>query len=280
MQVNTSFVCNGIVLISSPRLGEEGTSRRIAEDLNLLAISLSNFEFSHVWIKSARQLIDFLQSLELKIKNGFRPILHFDVHGSKEYGLEIGITGEFVGWDTITDNIRELNSASDNNLFVFVAACYGAYLLKSLNITKPSPFFIMCGPLDIVTFGEVEASVVPFYKELFKNESINIANQALQFQIEYYHSERIFLLLFAKYIREKCLGKGVKKRREQLLTKSFEEIGFNNTRQMRKLLRQEIKKSLKPTPELMSKFAKRFLYGQECSVSFAEIMSEVKRSYT
>lgn len=279
MQIETEFRCNGIVLISAPRSGEEGPSRRIGEDLGQLAISLGELVFMHITVTSKKQLIELLQSLELEVENGLRPIVHFDAHGSKERGLEIGATGELVSWDVITEELRKLNIASGNNLFVFVAACYGFYLLKALTITKPCPFFIMFGPSDIITFGEVESSVVPFYRKLFQTESVDAATQALSCQFDYFHSERMFLISFARYVREKCLGKGGRDRRERLLTETFEETKLENTKQMRKKLRRQIKQHLKPTPALMRWYAKRFMHGKNCPVSFAEVMSEVKRSY-
>jgi hypothetical protein len=235
--------------------------------------------FRHITVTSKNQLIDLLQSLESEIENGFRPVVHFDAHGSKEHGLEIGATDELVSWDLISEELRKLNIASGNNLFVFVAACFGFYLLKALTITKPCPFFIMVGPSDIVTIGEIESSVIPFYTQLFETSSVDEAIKALSCRFEYFHSERMFLISFARYIREKCLGKGGRARRERLLTEAFEETKLANTQKARRELRKNIKQQLEPTPALMLSYSKIFMHGRKCSVSFEEVMSEVKRSY-
>lgn len=279
MQIESSFGCNGIVLISAPRTGEEGASRRLGEDLDLLTTSLGDFIFRHITVASKEQLIELLKSLEPEVQNGFRPILHFDTHGSKEHGLEIGATGELVSWLAITDELRKLNIACKNNLFVFVAACYGFYLFKALTITKPCPFFIMFGPTDLVTFGEVESSVAPFYRHLFQTGSVDDATKVFTCKFEYFHAERMFLISFARYIREKCLGKGGKERRENLLTQTFEETTLPNTAPMRQRLRRQIKKQLEPSPKLMEKYAESFLHGKVCSVLFEDVMAEVRRSY-
>lgn len=279
MQIETRFGCNGIIFISAPRSGEEGPSRRIGEDLQQLAISLGEFDFRHIKVTSQSQLVETLQSIESEIENGFRPIVHFDAHGSREDGLEIGATGEFVNWSVITEELRKLNTASGNNLFVFVAACFGFYLLKALTITKPCPFFIMFGPSDIVTFGEVESSVVPFYTQLFQTASVDSATQALPCKFEYFHAERMFLISFSRYIRENCFGKGGRARRENLLTEFFEEKKIENTKYTRRRFRKQIKQLLEPTPELMHLYAKSFMHDKDCSVSFAEVMKEVKQSY-
>jgi hypothetical protein len=279
MQIESGFRCNGIVLISAPRAGEEGASRRLSEDLEQLATSLGDFIFRHITVSSKAELITLLKSLEPEVNNGFRPILHFDFHGSKELGLEIGVTGEFVSWAAITNKLRKLNAACDNNLFVFVAACYGHYLVKALNIMEPCPFFIMFGPTDLVTFGELESSVAPFYTQLFETGSVDDATKAFSREFEYVHAERMFLITFAKYVREKCLGKGGKQRRENLLTETFSETSLSNTTQSRPELRKKIKRQLEPTPELMDKLSKSFLHGKGCSVPFEKVMSEVKKSY-
>ena len=279
MEIESSFECNGIVLIRAPRSGEEGPSRRLSEDLQLLAASLGDFIFQSITVSSKTELIECLKSLEPKVKNGFRPILHFDAHGSKEHGLEIGVTGNFVSWAEITNELRKLNIACRNNLFVFVSSCYGYYLLKALTIKEPCPFFIMFGHTDIVTFGEIESSIAPFYSQLFKTGRIDEANRVFTTKFEYYHAERMFLISFSRYIREQCLGKGGRERREKLLTETFAETNITNTPETRRQLRNQIKKQLEPTPEGMNKFANRFLHGKECSVSFEEVMSEVNKSY-
>jgi hypothetical protein len=280
MKIETTFGCNGIVLISAPRAGEEGSSRRIGEDLGLLAASIGNLIFRHITVIGENQLLNTLQSLESEIKYGFRPIIHFDTHGNKNHGLEIGATGEFVSWDILTEQLRRLNIVSENNLFVFVAACYGFYLLKALTITKPCPFFIMFGPSDIVTFGEVESSVAPFYTKLFQTASVDAAIHSLVCQFDYFHAERMFLISFARYVREKCLGKGGKERRERLLTETFNEVRLENTSQNRKMLRKQIRQYLRPTPAIMRKHAIIFMHSKSCSVSFEEVMLAARRPYT
>lgn len=279
MYIDTLLLCNGIVFFSASRSNELGPSNRIGEDLQQLATSLGDIDFIQFSIKSKKEFIEIFQSLEIRVKNGFLPILHFDAHGSKENGLEIGETGEFLSWDDLTESLRKINIISGNNLFVFVAVCYGFYLINSFTIKKPCPFLIMFGPEDIITVGEIESSVVPFYTSLFKTKDIHVATRSFNCKFEYFHAEHVLFKSFVKYIHDHCRGQGLKERQERLLTEAFETTKFENTKINRRMLRKEIKENLKPTSSLKHKFTRIFLHGKNCSVSFAKIMSEVRRSY-
>ena len=278
IHLETGFGCNSIVLISAPRNAEEGTPRRLAEDLEHLSISFGNFIFHHKHVASKKEIIELFSSIHAEMKEGFRPILHFDMHGNKENGIEIGATSEFVSWKWLTNELRKLNRTTGNNLAIFITACYGFYILKALDYSKPCPFFIMLAPPDTITVGDIEKSVVPFYSELMQSGSVKSARTKLCGNYEYFHSERVFLIIFARYIREKCMGKGGRSRRERLLTETIKEKGLPNTRLTRRQLRKGIKDFIKPKPELMNRHMTKFLHGKKCSVTFTEVMAAVQKS--
>lgn len=280
MQIETEFGCNGIILISAPRNGEEGIARRLSEDLDQLTVLHDDIIFRHVTISNKEELTNLFHSLRAEMKNGFRPILHFDMHGDKEKGLEIGASGEMVDWGLLNKSLQELNQITKNNLGIIILACYGFYAIKCVSILEPCPFFIMIAPPETITFGEIESSIVPFYTELFCSNRIDSARAILGDKYGYFHSDRLFFISFSRYIRNKCTGKGGRERREQLLTETITEKKLNNSRYMRRQLRKSIKSHISPTPQLMERYSSRFLHGKDCSVTFAEVMEAVKKSYT
>lgn len=271
MNNKTTFECNGIIVISAPRIGEEGPSRRLTEDIKVLTLAF-NLAFEPITIRNKNELIGLFKSLEINIKNGLRPLLHFDAHGHEECGLQIGETGEYLSWIDMAEELRKLNIASNNNLFVFIAACYGFNVLKSITIKKPSPYYIVFGPSKTVTVEELELSITPFYKNLFESSSVDISMQWLPEKIDYFHCERVFARGIAGYFHEQCSGKGKKERQEKLLTEVIKGGNFENTPYVRKKLRKEIKKVVKPTPEVVKKFSKVFLHGKMCSIPYEKLL--------
>lgn len=277
MKFDTSVDCNSIVLLSAPRQDEIGQSSRISEDLKIITVKYG-MNFECFLINTKNELIDYLRQLHSSIENGLRPILHFDAHGNKDHGILIGNTNEFVSWNDITSELRKLNAASGNQLFVFIASCYGIYTLKSVTIYDSTPFYIMFGPSNAVTIEEIENIIPNFYKVLFEYNNIEESIKSLNCKFEYFHAERLFCKVMIQYFRDHCLGNGGRKRRENLLSGAMNKKGVENTKQNRILFRKVIKKDIKPSPEFVDQYATVFLHGKKCSISSIEIISMAKKA--
>jgi hypothetical protein len=281
MRLETWFTCNAVILLSAPRTGEEGTPRRIAEDLDAISKAKGDFIFRHQRIDSATALADALTLLKAECEGGLRPIIHFDMHGDKITGLEIGRTGEMVGWDALIEKLRPINVATENNLCVLVTACHGLYLIRPISIFEPTPFFALIAPQEEIKFSDVDGAVTPFYRELIETGHLDAALPKLSDRFKYFHSEKMLVISMAKYIRAHCTGKGAVKRREELLTGAFRhQPSIPNTKANRKLIRKKIKKHIEPDQELLTKYAAQFLIGKPMSVTMADIRRDLAHPST
>ena len=96
--VETFVMCNKLILISAGRPEEDGFTRRLIENYKDVSPTNSSLKFEHYEISNAEELRSRLASLAIECKGGARPIIHLDMHGSKEHGVQIGRSKEFIGW--------------------------------------------------------------------------------------------------------------------------------------------------------------------------------------
>lgn len=280
MRLNTEFACNAIVLISSAAEGEEGIPRRISEDLTGLADKSGKFLFRHTVVDTREQFRSRVRELEEDASKGLRPILHLDMHGDLECGLQLGRSKEFIAWLPLVEMLRRVNIASCGNLLVILTACHGIRAIMPISIKKPTPFFALIAPKSEIFIWQIEAGIFPFFRSLIEEESIDTALEHIGDQFQYFHSEKMLVVSLAKYIMQHCRGRGGRERRERLLTEVLASPNIRNNRKNRRRYRKEIKKFLLPNQRLLDEYANRFLLGRQCSVTIADIERELQNLST
>ncbi|MBQ4781805.1 hypothetical protein F9U38_14910 [Pectobacterium versatile] len=272
MQFDSSFSCNSVIWVTSLPDSELGPTRRMVEDMESLKAEIS-IGFQHIQVNSAIHLKDVLKELALHAsEHGMRPLLHFDMHGSKEKGLYISQSSEYIAWHELYTNLQVLNKASGNNLVVIGAACFGLKAIMPIKLDKPAPFFVLLAPEEEVCVGFLEDNAVRFYRALFESGSLDTAySRNLSDEFKYFHCEKMLFIVVAKYIRAGCRGKSAQERREQLLTDVFSQ-GMDKTEANLKLVREKIKEGLKPEQSLLDKYAETFLIGRTCSFNMQQLL--------
>lgn len=272
MQLDTGFSCNSVIWLTSLPDSELGPTRRMVEDMESLRAEIS-IGFQHIQVTSVAQLKRLLAELSFHAyENGMRPLLHFDMHGSKEEGLHIAQSSEYCSWDELYTNLQGLNEATGNNLVVVGAACFGLRSIMPIKLDKPAPFFVLLAPEEEVCVGFLEDNAVRFYRELFASGSLDTAySRYLSDEFKYFHCEKMLFIVVAKYIRAGCKGKSAQERRERLLTEVFSQ-GMEKTEDNLRSVRNKIKKGLKPDQDLLDRYAKTFLVGRTCSFSMQQLL--------
>lgn len=272
MQLDSGFSCNSVIWLSSLPDSELGPARRMVEDMEKLKAEIS-IGFQHIQVTSAIHLKNLLEELALHAsEHGMRPLLHFDMHGSKEEGLYISQSSEYIAWNELYANLQVLNKASGNNLVVIGAACFGLRSIMPIKLDKPAPFFVLLAPEEEVCVGFLEDNAVRFYRDLFASGSLDTAySRNLSDEFKYFHCEKMLFIVVAKYIRARCKGKSAQERREQLLTDVFSQ-GMDKTEANLKLVRKKIKEGLKPDQSLLDRYAKTFLIGRTCSFNMQQLL--------
>ena|ERR1700733_4652641 len=262
---------NSLIWISSLKPDEQGTTHRVHEDLQPYFVSIG-LPFTSVEPKTANELLAGLDAIEKRAKQGLRPIIHFDTHGTAERGLYIAGSGEFVPWALLVDRLRRINVATENNLCVVSAACFSMQAIKFIHINQQTPFFALIAPQQTVSFGFIERNTVNFYEQVFGGLDVVAAYENnLAPHLTFYHCEKLLAVALTRYVRDNCRGSGLKKRRERLLTDVFVGGRIPNNRQNRRMVRKKIKEGVRPDQSLIDRYVRSFLIGKTVPFSLKQI---------
>lgn len=278
MNPNIPFNVNTVYLVTSSRPGEEGITRRLVESISDTSSNGGDFNFLHARINSGDGYFQLLEEIFYEIDKGLRPIIHFDMHGSQERGLEIGKTGEFIDWGSVIDSLRILNTKLNNELVVLMTACHGLHAILPINFEKVAPFLCLIAPEQEIKIGHIEDRVPEFYRELFSSGSLAHACQKLGSEFNYFHSAEFLFRTLTRYIKEKCKGAGGQKRREDLLTEIMETRLGEEPEKISEY-RTKVKQHVAPNQELLDRYTSRFLMGKASGIKIDELLTEIEKSY-
>lgn len=235
--------------------------------------------FQRVHVQNTEKLAGLLEELTFHaVEHRMRPLLHLDMHGNEKHGLHIAASNEYVSWEELAVHLRRLNAATENNLCVVSAACFGLRAIMPVKLDQPTPFFVLIAPETVVKTGFLEKNIPEFYRELFQTGGIdNAYERHLSEKFKYFHCEKMLFTVVAKYIREGCKGGSGQARRERLLTEAFMQ-GLENTEDNRREIRRKIKDGLRPSQALLDRYASTFLVGRACSFDMERLLSAVNGS--
>lgn len=100
--------------------------------------------------------------------NKHHPLVHFEMHGSEEDGLQLRL-GDYIPWSQVVDDLRKINIRSKMNLIITMATCYStltAFNIKMLN--NPAPYLF-----SITTHETISPEITYSMFSLFFEELIN-----------------------------------------------------------------------------------------------------------
>ena len=222
LKLNCSFVVNKIIIISHLRNDDAQSGLRLYEDLNVIHKAESGLEVSYIDVMG---IGDFLFQLEKIFKlckwQYLRPILHFECHGDRDKGLEF--RDGFLSWKYFGDRIREINYATDNNLFVSLATCFGinSYAV-TLRHDRLCPAWYMVAPDERVEAGRLLDFYLDFYSVLSRCSDMELIEEVTQKHgvAKSIYSSRFIVLTVARYLNKLCRGKGKASRVEDMVNLS------------------------------------------------------------
>ncbi|MGB6537114.1 MAG: hypothetical protein WBF58_14255 [Xanthobacteraceae bacterium] len=271
LHLSSGLTVNSLLWISSLEPSDRGTTDRVHDDLQPYLVSIG-LPFHAVEPKSASELLAGLDAIAKRARDGLRPIIHFDTHGSKRDGLCIAASREFVPWQKLVEVLRPINVATGNNLCVVSAACFGLHAIMAIHIDNPAPFFALVAPENTVSFGFVEQRTVPFYEAVFKGLDVVSAHEKhLAPDFKLFLCEKMLLVGLTKYVRNYCMGKGRDKRIEELLTQAVAD-GLPNTSENRRIARRTAKKHIRPDQGMIDRYMQTFLIGKKIDVTIEQII--------
>lgn len=272
LTISETLDINAIIWVRSLPDDELGPSRRINEEL----IGMRNQGGWAFFEKAARnraELLAILKQLANDADGGLRPIIHFDAHGSKDDGLALAPSGEFLDWAALAEALREINIATENNLICVFATCFAYYFNFQVELKKPTPSYLIMAPADEVNVGFLEDQTVPFYRMAYETGNVTEAfNLTLAAHMTLYHCQGIFAEALSRYVRSYCQGKAKNIRREELVTKLLAKMGIDDPAPGDlKHARTVVRSGIKPSQKIIDHFATRFLICREPAFSFEDL---------
>ena len=204
---------------------------------NRLSTALITVETVGQW----REAMDYLK---VKAKNGQRPMIHFEIHGTDEKdGLYIK-NGDVVEWPEVLQRISEINYACGCNLLVSFAVCYGEFLAQYINAYHRMPFCLSLGSFEVLYEDDLEERFFAFYKELITNLDVDKAFQALidakkdmPSKYTLIKADVLFAQVLKSYLENKCTRKALILRAEESIVdypEKFKNMSPKEIRQFKK----------------------------------------------
>lgn len=156
-----------VVMFHSLPSEDHGVFRRTHEHLDDLTGQLSNVELVDRSIDSKSHLQAALQDLAVETKNSGTPLIHLDMHGSKENGLQL-VNGEFMCWEETAELLGIINNLTQNHMMVVSTVCFSLDIINPPKLSEPSPFCLLVAPVDKLLNGSIEDNLFSFYSNWFR----------------------------------------------------------------------------------------------------------------
>lgn len=176
-----------IFIIQSLSPGQESTGTRLHEDLmSHRAFHQRTLTITLTKVADRSALISTLDTIHTDVMaHGIRPIVHIECHGDEE-GLEMA-DGSSCSWLDLTPYLVSINTASRCNLLVTLAACFGGYLIKVIDVREHAPFLALIGPPESVQAGHLLSHYSNFYTKLLDRSQEAHALTTLTHEAGYFY---------------------------------------------------------------------------------------------
>jgi hypothetical protein len=216
----SDFAVNSVVIIESLGTDEFKSGRALQGHIQGLT-----HEFNHippVYLYEVSGLSQFLDTLNQLTENANlknqRPVLHIEVHGREDQDGISFTDGSYILWSGLASHLSELNRATQFNLLVCVAACFGAHSLSMVRSENPAPCLVLIGPTKITTGPELLMCFRQFYRELLSKLDLTMAITGLtQQKLEVggflvQEADDWFFNVITGYLESECTNKRIKER--------------------------------------------------------------------
>lgn len=145
--IEYAFRCTGVFVIESLKEDEWATGKEIYESVIKGASEREGFESHYGTAYDRKGFFDSMNSVvDAIIKKGHSPILHLEIHGSTSGEGFVLASDEMVTWEEFARYTRKINVFLKNKLIICLSTCYGSDLFKSVDFTKPAPFWGFVAP--------------------------------------------------------------------------------------------------------------------------------------
>jgi hypothetical protein len=260
-QTKSAFEFNSLYVIESLDVneGDKLTGTCLLENLRPYAEQCEALSTALITVEDAVQFRNVMEWLEDKAKEGQRPVLHFEIHGTDTMdGLYIK-NGDVIEWPEVLSRISEINYASGCNVLATFAVCYGQYLAQYINVGRRMPFCISLGSFKELYEDDLELRFFAFYKELLTSFNIDKAYQSLldaaperPSNYSIIKADVLFANVMKSYLDTQCSRTALKLRAENEMDSNPLKFG-NFTKEQRRQFIKNFRRSEREHHELYYK---------------------------
>ncbi len=217
---------NSIYVIESLAQGELKTGRDLFEGVIYPAASrLGDIHAEFASVNTKEQLLNLLAQVAYAAQTAnHNPIVHIEAHGGPD-GILLA-DGTRVAWQDLVPAFIDINVACHNNLIVVAVSCFGWNLTASLMPSDRAPVFMLIGPLEPMSAGDLLDATRLFYEALMAMPDVNSALQVMnaphafsEWPIRLGTAEILYCRVFRTYIEEHASPDVLRKRENDLVAK-------------------------------------------------------------
>lgn len=273
----SGFEVNRIIILGVLAESELGTDRKLYDDLEIIEKTQEGLP---VHIYKLGGIGEFLVSLDLIFnrckRHGLKPILHIECHGDCDKGLVF--RDGFLSWLYLGNRLREINYATNNNLVVSLASCYGlkAYS-EALRYDRLCPAWYAVAPVKEAKVGDLESFYRMFYSSISKEANMDIVDEIVSRcpVVESVYSAKFIVIVIARYLHHFCRGRKKKERVETLITMNKWINGNSDIESLRRF-RDILKSSISVDEKVFKERTRIFLMDEKrAGCTWAELKSFV-----
>ena len=214
---------SGIAILDAIPNGELNTARRLRENLeDVAAYCVEGLQVRYFRVATLHELERAIAVLGEDVKSsGLRPWLHFEGHGSRYEDGFVTADGSPCSWTQLKELITPLNIATNFNLLLVLATCFGGSFARAIRATDRAPLLGLIGPTREISIGEVEIDFAAFYETFFQTSSLKEAVSALTARASsdlYFRTtaQRFFYDIWARYKRHECTEEKIAERARRM----------------------------------------------------------------
>lgn len=214
---------NSIAILDAIPNGELNTARCLREDLiDIATYSAGGFAVRYFRVETIDNLETGISALLSEATDsGLKPWLHVEGHGLDDESGFITANSSHCSWDHLKELITPLNRATDFNLILILATCFGGSFARAISTVDRAPILGLIGPTREITIGEVEIDFPEFYRTFFETGSLKQSIDALTRHASsdlYFRTtaERFFYDVWASYKRNACSKEQIRQRARRM----------------------------------------------------------------
>jgi hypothetical protein len=172
-------------IIESLKPGDPETGKMLAEELKKTpGLSIKPEEIIYKKLNAKEDIYDFLLKIESESREK-HPIIHFEMHGCEDCLSTTDFysgpkdSGKLISWRDLGYFLRRINIQTKNELFVTLAVCVGASLIRSFSSCRAAPVSCYIGSYSEIIVPNLVLSYNAFYKSFLTDGDLNKATSVI-----------------------------------------------------------------------------------------------------